>query len=182
MKRKNIKITCYVAIAIFLFLRIPFFNLKPMTSASYAVSVSALLHYFYDLILWRFNPFEKIPHIYGTYSEFSESTYLNGYPYTAKAVIHQTLTNITVYEEIENTGYAESITAALIPPSTPDGRWKLYYTYLTHPTAIIQDDMHEGTVVLQIKDENTLEGTYYTNRINSTNGSQKLVKISNRTK
>ena len=181
MTKKNIKIICYLAIAIFLVLFL-MFNLKLLTAVSYAVSIAALFDVAYDRILWRINPLENTPHIFGTYHEQSVSTYKNGYPYTAKAIIHQTLSNVTIYEEIENSGYAESITSALIPPSTPDGKWKLYYTYLTHPAVGGNDDMHEGTVILQIKDKNTLEGTYFTNRTDPTKGNQKLTKVSKKTR
>lgn len=181
MTNKNIKITCYVAIAVFLLLRIPLFNLRITSSISYAVTIAALFDFAYDRFLWRFNPLDKTPRIFGTYKEECISTYKGGYRYHAKAIIHQTLSHITVYEEIEGSGYAESITASLVEPSSPDGKWKLYYTYLTHPHVGKQDDMHEGTVVLQIKNADVLEGTYFTNRTSPTKGNQKLTKISSKT-
>ena len=39
------------------------------------------------------------------------------------------------------------------------------------------DDMHEGTVILRVEDENTLKGIYFTNRLNPTNGNMHLKKI-----
>ena len=182
MTRKNIKITCAVAIAIFLFLQIPLFNLKLFSAVSYSLTAAALFDILYDRTLWKLNPLEKTPRIFGTYFEESISTHNGGFPYTARAIIKQTLSHISVYEEIENSGYAESVTATLVEPSNPDGNWKLYYTYLTHPPAGQSDDMHEGTVILQIKSNQLLEGTYFTNRMVPTKGNQKLTKISNKTK
>ena len=112
MTQKNVKITCYVAIILFLCLQL--FNVKTTTAASYAVSLAALFDFAYDRILWRYNPFEKTPRLYGTYEEENISTYKGGHYYKAKAIIRQTLSHITVHEEVKNSGYAESITAVLI--------------------------------------------------------------------
>lgn len=172
MTKKNIKLICYVAIALFFFLR---FFLDPLDALSYAVSLAALIDIAYDKFLWRLNPLEKTPKIYGVYDETSYSTYNGGYHYTAKVVIRQTLSSITVYEEVDGAGYSESITAALVKPSS-DGIWNLYYTYRTYPAVSNQDDMHEGTVILCIKNSNELSGRYFTNRVNPTQGNTLLVK------
>ena len=175
MSKKNIKVTCYISIALYIFLQL--IGVEMLDSLGYAVSAAALLDIAYDRILWRYNPFEKTPRLYGTYDESSYSSYKDGYQYTAKAIIRQTLSTITVYEDVEGSGYAESITSALIK-SSEDGTWKLYYTYRTYPAMSKDDDMHEGTVILRVKSDNELIGTYFTNRLEPTRGNMHLIKKS----
>lgn len=172
MSKKSISFICYVTVGLFLLLNLLF---DVWDALSYAVSLSVLLDIAYDKYLWRYNPFEKTPHIYGVYHEICHSTYDGGFDYTAKATIRQTLSSITIFEEIKGSGYAESITAALVK-STADSNWKLYYTYRTSPNVSEHDDMHEGTVVLYVKSKTELSGTYFTNRNNPTQGSMQLIK------
>ncbi len=174
MSNKNIKIISFVSIAIFIILN--FIGIELFDSVGYAVSIASVFNIAYDRYLWRFNPFEKTPKLFGEYDEDSFSSYNGGHKYKAKAVIKQTLSSITVFEEVEGSGYAESITAALMKNSV-DGVWKLYYTYRTYPDMSKNDDMHEGTVILRVEDENTLKGIYFTNRLNPTNGNMHLRKI-----
>lgn len=174
MTKKNIKLTCYCAIGLFLGLRLFF---ETINAISYSVVLAALIDVAYDKYLWRFNPLEKTPRIYGTYDDVSYSTFNGGYEYKAVAKIKQTLSSITVHEEIEGSGYTESITAALVPPAA-DGVWKLYYTYRTYPEAGKKDDMHEGTVILYVKNKTELAGTYFTNRTDPTQGNMRLYKRS----
>lgn len=174
MTNKNIKFTCYCAVGLFIILKF-FFDI--FDAISYSVALAALIDIAYDKYLWRFNPLEKTPRIFGTYKETCFSTFNGGYEYTATAKIKQTLSSITVYEEVKESGYAESITAALVPPTT-DGAWKLNYTYRTYPEVGKADDMHEGTVILCIKDRNELSGTYFTNRIAPTQGNVTFHRIS----
>ena len=172
MAKRNIKIICYITIGLFILLR---FFFGTLDSLSYAVTLATFIDIAYDKFLWRFNPFEKTPRLYGTYDETSYSTYNGGYHYKAKAIIRQTLSSITIYEEVDGSGYAESITAALVKPSA-DGTWNLYYTYRTYPAISDNDDMHEGTVILCVKSSSELTGRYFTNRINPTQGNMHLVK------
>lgn len=175
MSKKNIKVTCYLAIIVFLFLQL--LNFETLKAVGYAVSIATVLDIAYDRYFWRFNPLEKTPKLFGTYDETSLSSYNGGYEYKAKAVIKQTLSSITVFEEVEGSGYSESITANLVKSSS-DGLWKLYYTYRTYPAMSKHDDMHEGTVILRVDSENTLNGVYFTNRLDPTQGNMHLRKIS----
>lgn len=176
MTKKNIQFICYCAIALFIVLS---FFFETMDAISYSVALAVVIDVAYDKYLWRFNPLVKTPRIFGTYDETGFSTYKGGYEYKATAKIKQTLSSITVYEEVEGSGYSESITAVLVPPPpTTDGVWKLYYTYVTHPEAGQTDDMHEGTVVLHVRNKGELVGTYFTNRTSPTQGNMRLYKIS----
>ena len=173
MSNKNVKIVCYLAIVVFCILQL--LQIKTLQAVSIAVTVATLIDFFYDRYLWKFCPFEKTPKIYGVYEEESESTYNGGHKYSAKVTIKQTLSSVHILEEVEGSGYSESITAALVK-NPSDSVWKLYYTYVTRPEKPKEDDMHEGTVVLYIESPNTLRGNYFTNRIYPTRGSTILRK------
>lgn len=176
MSKKNIEIISYMSIAIFLVLK--FIGIEILNAVGYAVSIASIFDIAYDRYLWRFNPFGKTPKLYGEYDEDSFSSYNGGHKYKARAIIKQTLSSITVFEEVEGSGYAESITASLVKNSD-NGVWKLYYTYRTYPDMSKNDDMHEGTVILRVENENTLKGVYFTNRLNPTHGNMHLTKIAN---
>lgn len=174
MSKKDIKIICYLSIFIFLGFRILHF--ESSEAISFAVSIATVTTVAYDRFLWRFNPLEKTPRIFGSYEETCFSNYQGGYEYKAKAIIKQTLSSITVFEEVDGSGYAESITASLVKSSS-DGIWKLYYTYRTYPPTFQNDDMHEGTVILRVCNKKTLSGVYFTNRLTPTQGNVEFNKI-----
>lgn len=178
MTKKNVTIICSLSIAVFLIL--VFFNIDTIDAVSYAVSAAAAIALAYDRLLWRINPFEKTPKLYGKYKATLYSTFNNGTTYTGKVTIKQTLSSITVLEESDG-GYCESVTATL-SQNTPGGLWILYYTYLTHPKKSPQnnhqDDMHYGSCVLFVKSRDLLEGNYYTDRVNQTAGSVTLERWS----
>lgn len=176
MTNKNIKITCYLSILLFILFQ--FFHLKMMTAVSYAVSSAAILDVLYDRWLWRYNPLENTPRIFGKYKAVFYSSFNNRIGNPSKITIRQTLSHIFVYEECED-GYSESVTASLVK-LTQNGQWHLYYTYLTHPTDVKlkqNDDPHHGTAILCVKDDGKIEGTYFTNRLVPTSGDLKLKRI-----
>lgn len=72
-----------------------------------------------------FQPLEKTPRLFGVYDEVNYSSYNGGYEYTATATIRQTLSSITIIEEADRSGHAESIAASLVKNS-PDGARMLY--------------------------------------------------------
>ena len=178
MSKKNIKILCSLAFLFFIILIC--FKIEFLDAIGYAISAAAFIDVLYDRFLWRWNPFEKTPRLYGTYKDISHSNYKGGFEYQAKAVIKQTLSSISLCEEIEDAGYTESMTAQLVPSKQSD-TWKLYCTYITHPLTNPHDDMHEGTVILRVKDKTTLEGIYFTNRKRQTKGTMTLTRVSRRT-
>lgn len=171
MARKSIKAFCTISVVVFLILELA--QVELMDAISYAISAGVLADLAYDRLLWRFNPFEKTPKLYGVYHASLHSTYNEGTHHTGKVTIRQTLSSITILEESEG-GYCESVTATL-SQSNPDGPWMVYYTYLTHPKSTTKhDDMHYGSCILFVKHRDLLEGNYYTNRKNQTAGDIKL--------
>lgn len=178
MTSKNIKVTCRLGIIVFLFLQLPIFQLNLSVAISYAVSAATILDVLYDRFLWRYNPLEKTPRIYGKYNAVFYSSFNNriGNPSTIK--IRQTLSHIFIYEECVD-GYSESTTASLIQLTT-NGQWHLCYTYRTYPTDVKlkqNDDAHYGTAILCIKEKGLIEGPYFTNRATPTSGDLVLNKI-----
>lgn len=175
MTQKIIKLAGIVAIILFLMLS---FFCELLHAISYAASLSALFCLVYDRWLWKYNPFEKTPRIAGVYDADCCSTYNDGYRYRSQITIRQTLSSITICEELMNKqGYCESITATLIEP-IGDGKWRLHYTYVTYPKAMSRDSMHEGAAFLEIMDKNRISGRYFTNRVEQTAGDMDLTKIS----
>ena len=178
MTTKNIKITCRFAIIVFLFLQLPILKLNLSTAIGYAVSAAAILDILYDRFLWRYNPLENTPRIFGQYNAVFYSSFNNRVGNPSTITIRQTLSHISIYEECVD-GYSESITASLVK-LTQNGQWHLYYTYLTHPTDVKlkqNDEAHHGTAILCIKENGLIEGPYFTNRANPTSGDLVLTKI-----
>ena len=174
MTHKNIKI--FGVISIIVFLALIFLNVETLDAISYAVTVAAVADWAYDRFLWRFNPLEKTPKIYGVYAATSVSNYNGNTTYHSMITIKQTLSAISIVELTEE-GCCESITAS-IAKTSPNGPWFLYYTYLTHPKVSTKDDdMHYGTTILHIREDGVLDGGYYTNRNQQTAGNAFLRRI-----
>lgn len=170
--KNSVKIFCYIAIIMFIIFYL--LNVDLIDSVSYAVSVAALIYLLYDNILWRYNPFDKTPRIYGEYNVTNKTNYQGGMVFDSHIEIKQTRSSINVIEKLRD-GVCESVTASL-RQSTTNGEWFLYYTYLTHPKNA-GDDMHYGTSILCIHNRDRLEGSYFTNRTQQTKGSQVLIRI-----
>lgn len=164
MKKEVIKNICGIAVVFFI-LFITMFDV--LDAISYSISIAALFYFLYERLLWRIDPFNKTPKIYGNYKTKIESTYGEGICYESEVIIKQTLSKITITEKMRD-GVCVSIVSSLYQ-YTDNGQWFLCFTYLTHPKNM-NDDMHYGTSVLYVKDKDTLEGFYYTNRIKQTKG------------
>lgn len=173
MTQKNLKIFCGLSICIFIILQ--FFNIGTVDAISYAISAAAIADWAYDCFLWRLNFLEKTPKLYGIYENKVVSSYNGGTSYTSRIIIKQTLSSISIVE-IMDSGCCESVTAS-ISRITPDGPWFLYYTYLTHPKLLTNDDMHYGTSILHVREDGLLDGGYFTNRNQQTAGNLTLKRI-----
>lgn len=163
----------FSGIAIILFIILYLLNIELINSISYAISVSTLLYLLYDKLFWRYNPFDKTPRIYGEYSVKNKSTYQGGMEFDSYVFIKQTRSSIIVIDKMRD-GVCESVTASLYKGNL-NGKWFLYYTYLTHPKNE-GDDMHYGTSILCIHNRDYIEGSYFTNRTQQTRGSQVLIR------
>lgn len=177
MKHNGIKV--FSGIAILLFTVLIYFDTDWTNAISYAVTLAALLEYFYEHFGWRINPFDKTPRIFGEYDVVFVSNHNGKTTHNSTMIIKQTLTSISIIE-ISEDGYSESISAELFKKA-PKGLWHLTYTYATTPkffNRVNKDDPHYGTVVLCLNNLNKIEGSYYTDRVNPTGGEIILNKIS----
>ncbi|MBQ7001710.1 MAG: hypothetical protein IJN67_11810 [Oscillospiraceae bacterium] len=173
MSQKNIKV--FSSIAIILFIALEFWGMETLDALSYAAAGAALADYCYDRFLWRYNPWEPTPRLYGSYNANGVSSHNGETTYQSCVIITQRLSSISVLE-ILNDACCESVTANLTR-HTPDGPWFLYYTYLTHPNHSDTDDMHYGTAIFQVREGGILTGNYFTNRLKQTAGNMTLQRI-----
>lgn len=162
---------------------------SPFDSIGNAVSISVALYTLYCTFLWRFNPFDKTPRIYGTYKTVQRSSYLDN-PYHPTVIIRQTLFSIFVIEKYKG-GTCTSITSCLLDQG--EGiYWRLIYTYradpVPRPPSKTPNDPHYGTCIVDIHlhDQKTrrvrkMTGVYFTNRHEPTRGTMKLTLKSKKT-
>lgn len=164
-------IKIFSGIAIVVFIIICLFDIELIDSISYSISISAFIYLLYDKSLWKYNIFDKTPRIYGEYIAENESNFQGKTEFESHIEIKQTRSSINIVETLRD-GVCESVTASL-RQSTSNGKWFLYFTYLTHPKNP-GDDMHYGTSILCIHNRDHLEGSYFTNRTQQTKGKQVL--------
>lgn len=173
MSQKKVKI--FSTIAILLFLIFELLGIAVFDALSYAAALAGLAAVLYDNFLWKYNPFEKNPKIFGIYEAQCHSMHNGGTDYKSTVVIKQTLSSISVIEMLDG-ACCESVAASLTQ-HTPNGPWFLYYTYLTHPKPSRTDDMHYGSGIFHVRNSGLIEGSYFTNRIEQTAGTMTLIKI-----
>lgn len=162
---------------------------SPFDSIGNAVSISVALYTLYCTFLWRFNPFDKTPRIYGTYNTHQQSSYQN-MKYEPTVVIRQTLFSIFIIEK-HKSGTCTSITSCLLDRG--EGiYWQLIYTYradpVPRPPSKTPNDPHYGTCIVDIHlhDQKTrrvreMTGVYFTNRHEPTRGTMELTLESKKT-
>ena len=129
--------------------------------ASEAISVDAVLLYFYEKFLWKINPFEHTPKLAKRYTGTLRSNYGN-IERKATLEIKQTLLSIHV-TLITDQSKSESISASI---DEIVGEMKLTYCYLNTPKSAYrkQSEIHYGTATFSLRDPRNLEGQYYTDR------------------
>ena len=150
-----------IAIIIFVSLSILFKNNNFIDNLDGAISLTLFLCFIYYKYLWKYNPFDKIPKIYGNY----EANLISDFDKKKRKIkleIKQDLLSTRIYMESKESK-SESISSNLIKEE--DG-WKLIYAYNNLPNAKERhhSEIHYGTCVLEIKNNKILKGTYYTDR------------------
>lgn len=149
------------AILLFISLNNIFPNIEVLDLIDIVVTIVILVFVFYIKYLWRFNPFEKIPKIFGTYDVKFVSTHDKKIR-KMKMVINQTLyqTKIKIItEESESVSIVSNIKKI-------NGEWKLIYTYENIPKMLERkhSNIHYGTCILSIENKKISSGYYYTDR------------------
>lgn len=126
-----------------------------------AISLTLIISFVYAEYLWKYNPFDKTPKIYGNYEAFLISEY-DKKKRKISLVIKQNLLSTRIYMKSKESK-SESISSNLIKK---EDCWQLIYTYNNIPNANERNhsEIHFGTCVLDISGNKILNGTYYTDR------------------
>lgn len=143
-------------------------------AAGEVISVTLFIMGLYSGWLWRYNPFEKVPKLMGTYNGIIE------YNFDGKqsrkntvVIIRQTLLSIKIQIK------TNEITSNTIVGNLVEERdeYILYYTYITNPKSKYSkiNPIQYGTCRLSTSNPNNLVGVYWTSR--QTIGDIELTKI-----
>ena len=141
------------------------------------VGVFGLLYGIFDKWLWRMKLLRKlkvvrIPNLNGIWDAEGVTSFEEE-KYKAKVVINQSWTHISITMETE-LSRSHSLTASILV-NQPEGSTLSYeYRNEPKPNAGLTMHAHRGTTVLHLKDENCLEGEYYSGRDRQNYGSLSL--------
>lgn len=127
----------------------------------------------YSQILWKYNPFEKTPKIFGEY----EAQFVSTYDKNKRKMnfeIKQDLLSTRIYM-ITKESQSESITSSL---KKKQDSWQLIYSYENVPNSIEREhsEIHFGTCIFNIMNNKITSGTYYTDR-KTTGDIKEIIKI-----
>lgn len=131
--------------------------------ASEAISVGLIMMAVYEKVLWKRNPLEKTPKIFGEYTatlEYEDNT--GFHKKNIKIIIGQSLLSTSI-KIVTNEITSNSITSNLI---RENGEYVLYYTYITNPKSRYSEEnpIQYGTCRMTIRDNGLLAGNYWTIR------------------
>ena len=141
-----------------------------------AVAITTIAMSMFNKFAWKWKIVKcihNVPILKNAYEGRIMSTY-DGVERLGKMIITQTFLNISV-KLSTNESQSRSVTTYL---DGSDGSYRLIYTYQNEPHAEVQErsPIHYGTAILDICDEENLEGNYFTGR--KTTGSMKFTAVS----
>lgn len=127
----------------------------------YSITITIFISLIYSQFLWKYNPFEKTPKLFGEYEAQFISTY-DKKKRKMKFEIKQDLLSTRIYIKTKES-QSESITSSL--RKKQDG-WQLIYTYENVPNSKEREhsEIHFGTCTLNIANNKIENGFYYTDR------------------
>lgn len=131
--------------------------------AGEAISIGLIIMALYERVLWRYNPFEKMPKIFGEYTATLEyETDSNFKKKKIKIIVVQSLLHVAV-KIITNEITSNTVTSDFM---YENGEYVLYYTYITNPKSRYSTDnpIQYGTCRLTIQGDGLLAGGYWTTR------------------
>lgn len=131
----------------------------------YSITITLFISLAYSKLLWRYNPFEKTPKLFGLY----EAQFISTYDKKKRKMnieIKQDLLSTRIYMKTRESK-SESITSNL---RKKQDSWQLIYTYENIPNLKERNhsEIHFGTCILNIVNGKFTNGSYYTDR--KTNG------------
>jgi len=142
--------------------------------------IAGVLYKAFDKWLWRWFRkigIVKIPDIQGQWDVDGYTSFEQKGSFKAKVIIRQTWTRISVYLETE-----QSISwslAASLSFNQPGGAVLIYhYRNEPEPNAMKTMHTHKGTAVLRLKNDEFMEGEYYTGRDRQNYGRLTLRRVS----
>ncbi len=145
-----------------------------------APGIAVVLYEAFDKWLWRWFRkigIVKIPDIQGQWEVDGYTSFAQERSFKAKVIIRQTWTHISVYLETE-----QSISwslAASLSFNQPEGAVLIYhYRNEPKPNAMKTMHAHKGTAVLRLKNDEFMEGEYYTGRDRQNYGGLTLRRVS----
>ena len=161
------RIKPFLSLSIFLFLIVSYLSNNTMESIGFAVSISFGFIHVYNLILWKFNPFEKMPRLKKNYTAEYLSSYDDGKKkYKWHVIVNQSLSELRITEIDQENTKSYSYSAEICKGKHND--WLIYYTYSTYPESLLSekrgDFTHYGTCILNVNSNKSITGIYFTNR------------------
>lgn len=165
-EKRYLKKSLWVVILLFALrcmIKIPDSPYECFGFAGEAISVTLIFMALYEKILWRWNPWEKIPKIYGEYSAALEYEGNTGFrKKKIKIIIKQSLLHTSI-KIITDEISSHSITSNFI---YENGEYVLYYTYITNPKSrySIENPIQYGTCRMTVQGDGLLAGNYWTIR------------------
>ena len=157
--KSYIKYLVIASILVFLFLNKIYPKWDIQDSIDVSVIIVGVLFAIYSKYIWKHNPLEKTPRVFGDYNV----TFISNYDRKKRKMkikIDQTLftTKIKIITK-------ESSSVSLVANIEKiNDEWKLIYTYENTPNMLDRDhsDIHYGTCVLSIENNKIISGYYYT--------------------
>lgn len=150
-----------IAILLFVLLNKILPQKEMMDLIDIAVIVVGIGFTIYSKYIWKINPFEKTPKVYGNYSV----TFISNHDKKKRKMdisIEQTLfkTKIKIITKESN---SISLVANI---KKINDEWNLIYTYENTPNILERNhsDIHYGTCILSIENNKIIGGYYYTDR------------------
>lgn len=159
--KKYVEYICGIAIILFIILKWLCKDIEFLDALSYVTAITSAIVVLYVTVLWRINPFEKIPKLRKEYKGKLISNYDNKERDIKISVYQNLFETKIIFESGESS--SKSITANFYEEY---GTKMLSFGYINNPKAIYKDrsPMHYGMCILEIKNKDHLEGQYFTDR------------------
>ena len=131
--------------------------------AGEAISIALVIMTVYEKVLWKWNPLEKTPKIFGEYSAVLEYEFDGKIQKKKiKIIVEQSLLSTSI-KIVTNEITSNSITSNFV---NEKGEYVLYYTYITNPKSrySTENPIQYGTCRMTIQSDGLLSGNYWTTR------------------
>jgi len=136
-------------------------NKSVLDNLDLAITITLVLTTIYSKWLWKYNPFERNPKIYGEYKMTFISTYDN-----SKRLMDVTIKQDLFSNRIKMTTKESESESTISSIITKKDSCELIYTYQNIPNAVERNhsEIHFGTCRFNIVENKILSGEYYTDR------------------